>query len=437
MMRFRRSIFPWIIILASLWLSACQVMNPGAPTPTPSSPPAITPTQPPAPTPTDARLKGTVTIWHGWDEQKRPALLKVIQDFQAQYPDVIFDVQYVPPIDLKAAFEAASLDGAAPDILIGDGAWGPEWYDQGWVADLTDLAPSDLINSLNPAGIEAARYHNALMGLPVSLEGVVLYRNRNIILASAETLDEMIAFARQVTEGDVYGTYLERSFFYSGGHLMGVGGSLMDAQGYPAFNDSYGLAWIDLLRSFERFGLVDFYSDNDVQYFTENRAGYIIESTRLRNRLVEAMGTASVAIDPWPLLDQGSMSGFVQSENVYLSPAGAAKEGQVALKFVEMLLTPPSQAYLAETGSIPALRASTAFAPGSQFSTRNDLVEQAMVALEDGHAYPVVPQMAVYPPQMDIALQSIFQDGVPADQALASAEAAIIQALDTPTEAQP
>jgi maltose-binding protein MalE len=437
MMCLNRSFFASLVLLASLCLNACRGINPAIPTPTASLQPTVSPTGGPLPTPTETRLRGTVSIWHAWDEQKRPALLKVIQDFQSIYPDVTFDVQYVPPIDLKAAFEAASLDGAAPDIVIGDGAWGPEWYDHGWVADLLENPSNDLINSLNPAGIEAARYQDALIGLPVSLEGVVLYRNRNIILASAETLDEMVAFARQVTKGDVYGTYLERSFYYSGGHLMGVGGSLMDSEGYPTFNDEYGLAWVDLLRSFERFGLVDFYSDDDVQYFTENRAGYIIESTRLRNRLVEAMGTASVAIDPWPLLEKGSMSGFVQAENVYLSPGGVMKEGQAAWKFVEMLLLPSSQAYLAETDSIPALRATTAFAPGSQFSTRNDLVEQAMIALEGGYAYPVVPQMAVYPPQMDIALQSIFQDGVPAGQALASAEDAIIQALDATPGTQP
>lgn len=417
-----------LLALACVALTACQITNPVAPTPSASPTSAATPTPTPAPTPTATRVTGTVSIWHAWDVQKRPALLKAIHDFQAVYPDVVFDVQFVPEIDLKGAFEAASIDGNPPDMVIADGQWGGEWFDRGWVVDLTGEVPESMIKSLNPAGVEAARVGNAQVGLPLSLEGVVLYRNRNLIPASAETMDELITFTRQVTQGEVFGAYLERSFFYSGGHLYGLGGRLLDAQGLPAFNDAYGLAWIELLRSFERFGLVDFYSDNDIQYFIANRAGYIIESTRQRNRLVEALGSGSVAIDPFPLLDQGALAGFVQAENVFLSPA--ALDGAAAKLFLETLLSPQSQAYLGETGSIPALRASVAFAPGSQFSIKDELVKQSMAALEEGYAYPPQFLMTIYSPQMDIALQSIFVDGLPPEQALSTAEAAILEALE-------
>lgn len=417
-----------LVILAGFYLTACQVINPTLPTPTASPTLRLNPTSTPAPTPTVTRVAGTLSIWHAWDVQKRPALLRTIHDFQTLYPDVVFDVQFVPEIDLKGAFEAASIDGNPPDIVIADGQWGREWFDRGWVADLTGMVAERLIGSLNQAGVAAAQVGNSKVGLPISLEGVVLYRNPNLILASAETMDEMIAFSRQVTQGDVFGAYLERSFFFSGGHLYGMGGRLMDAQGLPAFNDERGLAWIELLRSFERFGLVDFYSDNDIQYFTAKRAGYIIESTRRRNQLVEALGSGSVAIDPFPLLDQGSLSGFVQAENVYLSPAALA-DGQAAALFIETLLSPQSQAYLGETGSIPALKASAAYAPGSQFSIKDELVKQAMAALEAGYAYPPQSLMTIYSPQMDIALQSIFVDGTPPDQALSIAEAAILEAL--------
>lgn len=417
------------VLLATLWLTACQVTNPALPTPTASPALAVSLTPTPAPTPTVTRVAGTVSIWHAWDVQKRPALLKAIHDFQTLYPDVVFDVQFVPEIDLKGAFEAASIDGNPPDIVIADGQWGVEWFNRGWVADLTGVVPASVIGSLNPAGVAAAQLGNSQVGLPITLEGVVLYRNPNLILASAETMDEMIAFSRQATKGDVFGAYLERSFFYSGGHLYGLGGRLMDAQGLPAFNDEHGLAWIDLLRSFERFGLVDFYSDNDIQYFTANRAGYIIESTRRRNQLVEALGSGGVAIDPFPLLDEGSLSGFVQAENVYLSPV-AFDDGDAAALFLETLLAPQSQAYLGETGAIPAIKASAAFAPGSQFSIKDELVKQAMTALEAGHAYPPQSLMTIYSPQLDIALQSIFVDGVAPNQALSVAETAILEALE-------
>jgi hypothetical protein len=48
-----------------------------------------------------------------------------------------------------------------------------------------------------------------------------------------------------------------------------------------------------------------------------------------------------------------------------------------------------------------------------------------MAALAGGATYPPVPQMTYYNLNLDIALRSIFIDGVPPDQALQTAEDAI------------
>jgi len=61
------------------------------------------------------------------------------------------------------------------------------------------------------------------------------------------------------------------------------------------------------------------------------------------------------------------------------------------------------------------------------------LISQAMRALVDGVTYPTRAEMVVYSSQLDIALRSIFEDGVPAQQALQSADEAINAALSTPT----
>jgi maltose-binding protein MalE len=102
---------------------------------------------------------------------------------------------------------------------------------------------------------------------------------------------------------------------------------------------------------------------------------------------------------------------------------------RAAAEFFELLLSPESQAELAGLGAIPALSASAATAPGSQVSIQDELILQAMVALEDGATYPVLPEMEFYPPSMDIALQSIFIDGQPQQAALDTAETAIRDAV--------
>lgn len=412
-----------------LWLSACSAwLSPTAvaePTQTPSSSDVIVS----APTPTEAILDGTVSIWYTWDESRLPGLLKAIAAFQEQYPDVVFDVQYVPVIDLKANFEIASSEGSAPLVMIGPANWGPELFDQGWIADISGSIPVELIEKLNPPAVGASRYRNALISLPVSIEGVVLYRNVNIIPDKAATFDDLVSMARQATGSDAVGAYLERSFYFSGGHLDGLGGALMDSEGYPTFNNEYGLLWVDLLRKFALAGPTEFFGDNDVQHFVENRAGYIIESTRLRNRLVESLGAPNVSIDPWPITQDGSLSGYVEADAVYLSPAALAPSNRAAMEFILTLLSPESQAAFAEGGAIPALSATAAFAPGGLISIKDELIREAMIAMEDGVTYPVVPAMAYYSAPLDIALQAIFFDGVPAEEALRTAEESIQAAI--------
>ena len=54
---------------------------------------------------------------------------KVIAAFQGMYPDVQFDVLYVPFDDLRGKFETAAATGGGPSVLIGAADWGPALFD--------------------------------------------------------------------------------------------------------------------------------------------------------------------------------------------------------------------------------------------------------------------------------------------------------------------
>jgi ABC-type glycerol-3-phosphate transport system substrate-binding protein len=134
-----------------------------------------------APTPTEIVVRGTLTVWHSWEEAQRPALLRRIAAFQALYPDVQFDVLYIPSIDLRASFEAAAAEGGGPSILIAPAEWGPELFDRGWVVDLNGLAQPELLQTFNPAALGTLQYNGALIGLPNNIQGAVLYRNNSLV----------------------------------------------------------------------------------------------------------------------------------------------------------------------------------------------------------------------------------------------------------------
>lgn len=366
-----------------------------------------------------------------------PALLRAINEFQKFYPSVLFDVQYVPELDLKTAFEQASLEQRAPTVLIGAGEWGPAFYDSGLVIDLSSLASSELLNTLNPAAVQATRYQSALIGLPFDLRGVVLYRNAGLVPQPAATFDELVSLSQDTQRGNVFGAVLERSFFYAGGHLLGLGGELMTATGEPAFNTPAGIAWVNLLRAFEEAGPPDFFSENDLNLFKEGRVGFIIDGTWNRQSLAEAIGAQNLSIDMWPIHESGSLAGFIQTENIYLTPGALDEEFRVSWSFVQHLMTPASQAMVANVGLIPAINGSPVNVAASEMRIDDPLVLQAMQALADGVAYPLAPQMPVYATQLEIALQSVYDNQASPAAALQAAEDAVRQALAEQTATPP
>jgi maltose-binding protein MalE len=377
-------------------------------------------------------IGGTVSIWHSWDEASMPALVQIIAEFQQQYPNVLFDVLYVPAQDLQARFAEETRNGSGPTVLLGPAEWGPPLYDDGLIENLSGLVSEERLAALNQPALGEGIYADATIGLPVSLQGVVLYRNKDIITISASTFDELVTLAQTSTEGEVIGAILERSFFYSGGHLEGVGGQLMDANYQPAFNDARGLAWIEMLGRFAEAGPPNDFSDEDLERFKEGKVGWIIDGTWNMHNLAAAIGPEKLAIDPWPGYEDGRMSGYVMAENVYLSEAATPETRTAAVRFIDYLLSPEAQTHLAEVQRIPAVSGVTVDDPIS-----GPLITQAMAALAGGATYPPVPQIAYYNLNLEIALRSIFLDGVAPSQALQTAEDAILADLQanfpTPT----
>ena len=323
--------------------------------------------------------------------------------------------------------------------MIGPDEWGPEIYEKGLITGLSDLMAPQLLNTLNPAAVDRGQYQGELIGLPVNINGTVLYRNVGIIPGTPFTYDELISLAKSANKGDTLGAYLDRSFDFAAAHLLGLGGALMDADGEPAFDDGVGLRWVNLLLSFEQAGPTDFFTDNDVLAFKEDRVGFLIESTNRRNELEEAIGEGYLAIDPWPIHADGHLSGFVYSENVYVSHRALEEDHMISWKFVEILLSPVAQSEIAVVDMIPAISGSPANVASGRVNIPDPIIKQAMVALIDGYAYPLSPHVSIYRDHLDRALKTVFETGESPSAALQAASEAITEvmkgggATETPT----
>jgi len=419
------------ILLGALLLVACSSSSPpemtedAQVTSIATNTPLIHPTASPEPTTTVEITQKTVSIWHSWDDTQIPALVEIISNFQELYPDIQFDVLYIPRENLLERYITETQTGGGPGILIGPAQWGPQLFELGLVNDLSSDVGGEVLDELNPAALEQMAYQDALVGLPYAIEGVVLYRNRDIIPESPDTFEDLVSLATSMTKGDIIGADLERGFFFSGGHLSGLGGKLMDENGNPAFNDDKGVSWLEMLIDFEEAGATEFMSDRDKDLFIEGRVGFIIDGTWNMDTYIEALGAGVVAIDPWPKYQDGSLAGYVQSEDLFMNSQIRDENFDAALTFMQYFVSPASQTILSDFGFLPS-------ETGLQLvdSLDDRLLTQALKALAGGTGYPNLPEMVVYLSPMDMALRSVFYDGVLPEDALNTADENIRGALE-------
>ena len=376
-------------------------------TPTPTSPGSEFFLRPVLPPPQNQFA--LVTIWHALDENQANQLMTVIRAFQDQMPNVRFNVLSVPLEDLRARYESAAYQGEGPSLLIGPSEWGPMFYDEQLVEDLSPFLSAALRQVIFTPAFGNGEYRQAVIRLPFAMSGVVMYRNRQIIAEAPQTFEELSAAAQLATHGGVVGTYLERGFYFSGAHLEGLGGQWFDAEGNPLFNQGeFGkpLEWVNLLQTFNQIGPTDFNDDLDLDLFEQGKAGVIIDGTWNRATLAEAIGDQNLSIDPWPVYDGGHLSGYVKTDSLYLNANTgliSAQDHYATLQFMGYLLAPEVQELFSESGMIPVVKNAAPDDP---------LIRQSMQALSGGIAFPVrLPDeiRRAYWDTLDAAIYRIFE----------------------------
>jgi maltose-binding protein MalE len=349
--------------------------------------------------------------------------MEVIDGFKELYPNVQFEVSYFPFDDLQGRYSDAVVRGDGPTLLIGPSEWGPALFDGNVIADLSQLADQELLDSINSAALAQLKYKQALIGLPEAFRrGVVMFRNKDIIPDSPHTLRELIEIATQANQGEVIGADFDLGFYFSGAQLAACDGKLLDENGDPAFNNAAGLCWINLLRSFKDSGLlVEYNTDNDNNLFKANRLGLLIDGSENIANLVEAIGEENLSIDPWPTTEHGYLSGFVETEAIYLNPKVSADTSQVAWYFMEYFLSPEAQAILAD----PSKAAHLPTVKDVKIPDR--LMKETVIAFERSTPLPIIPEMIAYWSSMEAAIHSIIFEEIDPTIALQQAYNKIIK----------
>ena len=172
-----------ILLIATLALAACAKPT-AAPTAAPTEAPVVT--EAPTEAPTVAPVPSKVVIWHSKQSAENDALNLIIEGFAAMNPNVTVEALFVPDNDLRNKFETAVATGSGPTIVFGAADWGPASFNASLVQDLTPMLTAGVLDTLNKAAVGSVSYNGAIVGLPINLKGVLMFRNKSIIAEPAK-----------------------------------------------------------------------------------------------------------------------------------------------------------------------------------------------------------------------------------------------------------
>jgi len=405
----------WIGVLLGCVLAACGLSGES---PTPPASATAAPTRP-APLPT---LPATVTpeivarveIWTAWDPVELSALRDAIGLFSEVHPEIEVTLAYYPANRLLEAYLACLSSGSCPTILIGPSDWGPILVRQDAVVDVSAFIDPQLQNDLYPIAWSGVIYNEVMTGLPLELQGRVLYRNSNLVPERSSQLSGLIKNAVTLRENTLQPSVFDLGFHNTAPFLAACEGSVFGADGKLAISGPSALCWLDMLRTWKTAGTIVIGGDEDRTAFLAGRSGWLIDSSLLLQNLTREIGADALTIDPWPVLTSTGepLKGYVWTENIYLSSRIEMGDLEASWTFARSLFDEPVQALLTDP-------AGPAHIPAQESVALKDPLMQTISAmLRSGVALPLREDLASFIPPIENLVDAVVLKGADPQQAL-------------------
>ncbi len=371
----------------------------------------LTPTLLATPTPSP---RSKVSIWTSWDPVELRALRSIIEIFVVDHPDFDFSLSYFPPDQLLEAFMGCASMSECPTLLVGPSLWGPLLAEEGLVIDVSAFIDPQLQRDLFPVAWDQVILGDVMTGLPLELQGNVLYRNSSLVPRQSSRLGELIAQARALRESTQLASYFDFGFYQAVPFLAACEGELLSAAGEPAILGEPGICWLELLRNWARSGRVVIGSDEDLRAFLAGESGWLIESSLRKQSLLDAVGQGTLIVDPWPVYEETDLPlrGFVWSENIYLSSSLDQDELEAGWTFTRFLYSAEAQVILSEVSG-------AAHIPAQESIALADPVMQAISEmLRSGVPLPLRADLDRFVTPIEGAIDDVVLQGADPEQAL-------------------
>ncbi|PJF44403.1 MAG: hypothetical protein CUN55_04165 [Phototrophicales bacterium] len=294
----------------------------------------------------------TLTIWHSWQDAEADLLETWVENFE-ENSDVTVELRFIPFDDLRTTYENAVATGEGPDLLIGQADWAGPLSSAGLIKPLGDLiADTDLEGHLSEAAWDLMAVAGEPYGVPVTLDGVALYYNRDFIDDDEvpTDFDEMVELGNELTEGDDVGLLFNPGFYHTAGIYFALGGQLFDEEFNNLWNtDDAAVRYLE--RHLQVFETNKAMYTGDNVLFRNGQAAMIVDGSWNLNTYREDLGD-KLGLALLPEVDGVRWAPFFGGKGFYISSITDNEEA--ALEFLTFITSPEQLALgAAIAGHIP------------------------------------------------------------------------------------
>ncbi len=299
----------WILfslfLVAAFALSAC---GPKTEAPT-AAEPAAGETQAPgeaeeAATEAPAEMEPvTIAMWEQEGEEVDVFIDELIAEFQAQYPYITVERTHYGNEDLRDQFQTASLADAAPEVVRVPNDFAGPFSALDIIAPATELFDDAFLAQFFEGALQPAVVGGTLWGVPDNYGNhLMLLYNKSLVPEAPATFEDLIATAKDLTNGDIQGfAYNLNEPFWGAGFYGAFGGWPLDENDQPQFNNQAFIDYLTFVAQLKADGVVPEECDYNCAdtLFKEGKAAMIINGDWSLGGYVEALGE-NLGVAPVP-----------------------------------------------------------------------------------------------------------------------------------------
>lgn len=354
-----------------------------------------------------ASAQVNVEFWHSFGGDSGEALAKIIDNFEAENPDITIEAEHIGNYeDIVTRLQAAIPAGREPDAVIMEVTRYGLFAERGILTDLTPYLDADpLKDELYDFAREVGVYEGKNYIIPFNSSTPVLYYNKDIFERAGfseepplVTYDDLLAVAQQVTDelGDegIFGIAAPGQFA-RWGLVMGNDSNLIDPVSgeilLDADNTIEAYEWMASLVHEHEVVSVDNVTNETTgrDGFYAGRVGIMLNSTGNYGDAIDALGD-DLAVRPMPCNKICSVP--IGGAGIGILESAEQEVKDAAYEFISFAASAESNAiWFAATGYMPINRA-TAEQPIAAAALENQPgIDVAINQLEFAHGRPRPP----------------------------------------------